>query len=210
MHTGGGTRLDVFTRIGVDAILAIMATRHPKLVRRELIGLLYQCFQEDPLQMLSPTEILEFGTIERADLVPNAHYLHDRNLIELMIGYNPPSFAATRIAPLGIDLFEDQSEFDKLFPPELVVESPTTASVVTALLRLVEEAEKASVSGRSREWLLSDIDALRGELQKPEQQWSAEHILARLQWLDGFFMHEENVSLPSLETLKTILHGKLL
>lgn len=187
-----------------------MAISHPKLVRRTLMVLLYDCFQVDPLQMLSPTEILEYGTISSKDLLPNAYYLHDRDFIELMVGYNPPSFAATRIAPMGIDLYEDTAEFDKLFPPELVIESPTTASVVTVILKMVEEAEQSVLIGQSREWLLNDINALREELTQPEKQWRAEHILARLQWLDGFFMHEENVSLPSLETLKTILHEKLI
>ncbi|HIA47979.1 MAG TPA: hypothetical protein EYN96_08410 [Candidatus Hydrogenedentes bacterium] len=200
----------VFTpRIDSD-ILTVMDISHPKLVRRELMMLLYDCFQVDPLQMLSPTDILEYGTINSKDLIPNAYYLHDRNFIELMIGYNPPSFAATRIAPLGIDLYEDPVEFDKLFPPALAIESPLTANVITVILKLVEEAELSSLTGQARQWLLNDINALREELTQPESYWRADKILARLQWLDGFFMHEENVSLPSLETLKTILHEKLI
>lgn len=160
--------------------------------------------------MLSPTDILDYGTIESKDLIPNAYYLHDRNLIELMIGYNPPSFAATRIAPSGIDLYEDPAKFDKLFPPKLATESPTTADIITVILQLAEEAELSSMSGQARKWLLNDINILREELTQPENYWRADKILARLQWLDGFFMHEENVSLPALETLKTILHEKLL
>ena len=92
--------------------------------------LLYDCFQQDPLQMLSPSEILDYGTIDRKDLIPNAYYLHDRDLIELMIGYNPPSFAATRIAPLGIDLCEDAAEFNKLFPPDLVTEARIPSTIL--------------------------------------------------------------------------------
>jgi len=75
---------------------------------------------------------------------------------------------------------------------------------------LAEEAEKSSLDGQAREWLLNDITLLREELTQPEDYWRSEHILARLQWLDGFFMHEENVPLPSLETLKTILQEKLM
>lgn len=160
--------------------------------------------------MLSPVEILDHGTIDRKDLIPNVHYLHDRNLIELMIGYNPPTFAATRIAPLGIDLYEDEAEFDKMFPPELVVENATTAGIVTIMLKMAEEAEQSAATGQSKDWLMKDIRALREELVIPEPYWKADVILARLQWLDGFFMHEENVSLPSLENLKTILYKKLL
>jgi hypothetical protein len=126
-----------------------------------------------------------------------------------MIGYNPPSFAATRIAPLGIDLYEDVSEFNKLFPPDLVTEAPTTARVISVVLKLSKEAEQSGLEGQAREWLQNDIQLLREELARPEDYWRADYILARLQWLDGFFMHEENVPLPSLETLKTILHEKL-
>ena len=186
-----------------------MEISHPKMVRRTLMALLYDCFQVDPLQMLSPTEILDYGTIAPGDLIPNAYYLHDRNLIELMVGYNPPSFAATRIAPLGIDLIENVVEFDRLFPPKLNIENATTASVVAVVLQLAAEAEQSGLTGQARDWLLKDINALREELTEPEKLWRAEHILSRIQWLDGFFMHEENVSLPSLETLKTILHDRL-
>ena len=43
-----------------------------------------------------------------------------------------------------------------------------------------------------------------------EDKWKTDVIMAKLQWLDGFFMDEENVPLPSLEELKSLLHGKLL
>jgi hypothetical protein len=194
----------------VEWYTRFMNTSHPKQVRRILMSMLYGCFQQDPMQMLSPVEILDHGTIDRKDLIPNAHYLHDRKLIELMIGYNPPTFAATRIAPLGIDLIEDAAEFDKLFPPELVVESETTSSIVTIILKMADEAEESALKGQAKDWLMRDLEALREELVVPESYWKPDVILARLQWLDGFFMHEENVSLPSLESLKTILHKKLL
>ena len=66
--------------------------------------------------MLSPYDIAEHGTVVLEDLTANCHYLHDRSLIELMVGYNPPMFDAARIAPEGIEIYEDMAQFDKQFP----------------------------------------------------------------------------------------------
>ena len=169
--------------------------------------ILYDSFLKDPLQMMSPSDIVEEGGISITELVPNAHYLHDRNLIELMVGYNPPLFAATRIAPEGIDLYEDRPEFEKMFPPDAVKSVVSVSEIVSMVLLLLREAEDSDLDGRRREWLLGDIDALRAELVAPEVHWRADVIMARLQWLDGFF--DEGEALPSLETLREALIARL-
>ena len=92
-----------------------MSSKNPRLIRRIVMEQLYASFLEDPMQMLTPTDITDTGKVTITELIPCAHYLADRNLIELMVGYNPPLFAATRIAPEGIDLIEDPLEFDRLF-----------------------------------------------------------------------------------------------
>lgn len=185
-----------------------MSSKNPRLVRRIVMEQLYASFLEDPMQMLTPTDITDTDQVTMTELIPCAHYLADRNLIELMVGYNPPLFAATRIAPEGIDLIEDPLEFDRHFPAELTAESTTVADLIQTMLNVLDEAESAAIEGRRREWLLNDLDALRAELVEPEQMWRAEVILARLQWLDGFF--ENGAALPSMERLRTTLHERLL
>lgn len=173
-----------------------------------MMELLYKSFMEDPMQMLTPTDITDTGKVTIKELIPCAHYLHDRNLIELMMGYNPPLFAATRIAPEGIDLVEDPFELDKHFPRELTAENATVADMIKIVLQVMDEAEATPLEGKRRDWLLNDIDALRSELVEPEPLWRADVILSRLQWLDGFFDDDE--TLPSLGELRAILHERLL
>lgn len=187
---------------------ARMTTNSPRLVRRIIMELLYERFLEDPMQMMTPTDITDTGKVTTKELIPCAHYLHDRNLIELMIGYNPPLFAATRIAPEGIDLVEDPHELDKMFPRGLSAENTTVTDLIKIVLQVMDEAESADLEGKRREWLLNDVDALRSELVEPEPLWRADVILSRLQWLDGFFDDDE--TLPSLGELRAILHERLL
>lgn len=157
--------------------------------------------------MMTPTDIVEAGGISITELVPNAHYLHDRNLIELMIGYNPPLFAATRIAPSGIDLYEDRPIFERMFPADAIADSVSVSDVVALVMVLLSEAEASGLEGRRREWLLGDIDALRQELVAPEVNWRTDVIMARLQWLDGFF--EDEGTMPTLNKLRDALIARL-
>lgn len=187
-----------------------MNTATPKIIRREILGILYESYLEDPLQMLTPTDITERGSIRTKDLVSNAYYLHDLDLIELMVGYNPPLFAATRILPKGIELFEDREALDKLFPLGPSLPSGDMTQLIGLMLKLGEEADRTELQGSQKNWLLKDVERLRTLLIIPEKEWDSEDILSTLQWLDGFFMEQENVPLPSLELMKTILHEKLL
>jgi len=119
-------------------------------------------------------------------------------------------FAATRIAPLGIDLFEDVAAFNQMFPLAPREHSEQAARIIPLMLSLAREAEATGLEGERRAWLLADIRKLREVLCQPEEKWSSPEILTQLQWLDGFFMPDENAPLPSLEKLKTILHERLL
>jgi len=182
----------------------------PKMIRREILGVLYETFLEDPLLMLSPTDITERSTVTVKELVSNAYYLHDLHLIELMVGYTPPLFAATRILPKGIELFEDRDQMEKMFPIGPQVPAGDITELVKLILKLGEEADNAALDGTQKNWLLKDVNRLRSLLNAPEKDWEEDAIISTLHWLDGFFMDQENVPLPSLELIKTILHDKLL
>ena len=183
-----------------------MKKTNPKAVRRRIITILYELYLEDPLRMMSPDDIVEDGTLDLEDLAPNCHYLHDRKLIELMVGYNPPMFAATRIAPEGIDLFEDRAAFDRQFPVGLDETALRAPNVIPLLMQLAREADQSSVAGIQREWLLRDITHLRDELRQPERDWRADVILNDLRWLEGFFEGDDTArELPSLGRLKDML-----
>lgn len=184
-----------------------MSPTNAKAARRRIMQILYDSFLHDPLQMMSPSDMVDEGGISITELVPNAHYLHDRNLIELMMGYNPPLFAATRISPEGIDLIEDRPEFERMFPHDAIGAPVSVGDIVELVTMLVREAEECALEGRRREWLLGDIDALRHELVAPEASWRSDVIMARLDWMDGFFENDD--VLPSLDKLRTALIARL-
>ncbi len=171
--------------------------------------ILYESYQKDPLHMLSPYDIAEHGTVVLEELTPNCHYLHDRSLIELMMGYNPPMFDAARIAPQGIELYENILEFDKLFPRDPSEGRLRAPNVIPLMIQVAREAEASSLDGVRREWLLRDLSHLREELRRPEDDWRAETILRDLKWLEGIMDTNEGDELPSLEKLKSMLYAWL-
>lgn len=181
--------------------------KHPKRVRRRILQILYQHYLDDPLEMLSPEDLLADGTIPREGLVPNAHYLNDRSLIELMYGYHPPYFAAARITANGIDLVENEFEFNLRFPPEFNTEETATADIPTLMERLVAEADFSSLDGEARHCLLRDIQFLRDEFARPARRWRKEVILTVLGWIAAHAAKSAALSgepdeLPSLKSLR--------
>lgn len=187
-----------------------MSGTNPKAARRNIMTFLYENFLSDPLKMLTPSDFTDDDIVTITELIPNIHYLHERNYIELMLGYNPPLFAATRISNPGVDLYEDSVEFDRLFPPDAVATNAGTPDLVAVLLLLVDETDSLDISGKKREWMLDDIDFLRRELVKPDVHWRSDFILKRLQWLEVFLENEAKDDIASFEALKSLLHNKLL
>lgn len=178
-----------------------MQVTNPKSVRRRILTILYEHYLADPLEMLAPEDVLEDGTILREDLLANIHYLGDRGLVELMIGYNPPMFAAARITADGMDLVENRFEFNLRFPPELDELEETMAGVPLLMERLVAEADFSSVDGEKRKCLLRDIQYLRDELARPAERWRRNVIETVCSWIDDYFANRDEV-LPSLSELR--------
>jgi len=181
-----------------------MDTRHPKSIRRRLLAVLYEHYQKDPLDMLSPQDLLEDDGLERKHLMANVCYLGDRGLVELMMGYSPGMFAAVRITPKGIDVVEDEYEFNLLFPAAPGEFEAGMAEVPVLMERLVEEADFSALDGEERRCLLRDVQYLREELARPADRWRPQVIRTVLGWIAGFFENPEEV-LPSLPKLRSLL-----
>jgi len=185
-----------------------MSPQHPKSVRRRLLTLLYERYFEQPLDMLSPEDLLEDGSLTREDLLANVHYLNDRGLIELMIGYNPPMFAAARITAKGIDLVENHYEFNLLFPVEPGEQEEDMAELPLLVERLVEEADYAPVDGEARRSLLRDVQYLRDEVARPVSRWRPEVINTVIRWISEQ-VNDTGQELPSLVKIKAYLLERL-
>ncbi|MFA6239626.1 MAG: hypothetical protein WC655_01780 [Candidatus Hydrogenedentales bacterium] len=185
-----------------------MSNMTPKSVRRRLLTILYEHYLKDPLEMLTPEDVLEDGTIPREDLLANIHYLGDKAFVELMIGYNPPWFAAARITANGIDLVENRYEFNLRFPPQPDELESALADVPVLMEQLLQEAEFAPLDGDERKCLLRDILFLRDEVSRPETRWRTRVIETVLKWAEAYF-EEPAEHLPSLEPLRQAIAREL-
>ena len=184
-----------------------MQFENPKSVRRSILIFLYDRYLMDPLEMLTPEDVLEDGTVRREDLLANIHYLADRGLVELMIGYNPPMFAAARITANGIDVVEDPFELNLRFPPALGELEETMARVPFLVERLVSEADFSALDGEKRKSLLRDVQYLRDELARPAERWRADVIETVCSWIEVYF-DGTGESLPSLPELRKAIRGR--
>lgn len=139
-----------------------------KALRRMILELLYQSYLEDPLRMVEPEVFFASPPLDRVNIVPNMHYLSDRKLVEMMMGYTPPMFSAVRITAAGIDLVEHRFNFNLQFPPD---HSEGESAIPALLESLVEEGDFLPVDGLARRQLLGDIVFLREELSRPAERW---------------------------------------
>jgi hypothetical protein len=181
-----------------------MEESHPKLVRRFLLERLYQRYMRDPLDMVPPGDFLEDEAITRENLIPNIHYLHDRGLVELMLGFSAPMFDGARITADGIDLVENISQFGLSFPCLLSDDEALTAGIPVLIERLLEEADLCALDGEGRHTLIRDIQYLRDELARPVRRWRIEVLSAALDWIEGHFEDGEE-SLPSYRELRALI-----
>ncbi len=161
-----------------------MSADHPKHIRRKILLRLYERYKLDPLEMLGPQEFLADGTVGKSDLVFNMHYLHDRGLVEMMMGYNPPLFAAVRITANGIDLVENAFEFNRRFPPCLEDGEEHVAQIPHLVEALADQVEYAPLDGELRRALLRDVQYLRDELARPWARQRLEVIRQVLRWIE--------------------------
>lgn len=185
-----------------------MESPHPKHVRRLILERLYERYMKDPLDMVGPVDLMEDGLVTRENLVPNIHYLHDRGLVELMLGFSPPLFDGARITAEGIDLVENISEFGLRFPEALSEEEALSAGIPIVMERIVEEADLCALDGEVRRALLRDIQYLREELARPLHRWHPAVIMAVLDWIEEHFTGVTE-PLPSYEELRTLLQDRI-
>jgi hypothetical protein len=181
-----------------------MPIRPAKSVRRVLLLTLYQAYFEDPLNVLGPEEFLDHEAVDRQGLIANMHYLGDRGLVELKMGYQPPLFASARITADGIDLVENDFEFELRFPAEISSAELTVISVPYLVEQLVNEAELVPLDGEARRALLRDVQYLRDEIARPAGRWRTNVIEEVIGWIEAYTEGTDE-SLPSLEPLRAAL-----
>ena len=181
---------------------------HPKSIRRIILTQLYEQYQRDPMYMLTPEDFKDRAALSTQDLLPNIHYLCDRGLVELMIGHHPPFFTSARITADGIDIFENQFEFDRRFPPEPSEREGRMAALPLLIEQLFVEADLSPLEGESRYALLRDIQFLRDEAARPAEKQRTAVITAVLAWISESTPEAEEV-LPAATKIAALIESKL-
>jgi len=182
--------------------------RHPRSVRRKLLKILYKHYLSDPRDVLGPEVFLDESDLTRQELAVNMHYLAERRLVEMMIGYNPPLFAGVRIRPEGIDLVESEYEFNRQFPPDITDLDERLAELPVLVERLVEQADLSPLEGEQRRRLQRDVQFLRDEVARATVLWRPHVIRAVLAWLEEPFQDPAD-ALPALPRIREILTRQL-
>jgi hypothetical protein len=180
-----------------------MSVLHAKSVRRLILTTLYARYQRDPLEMPGPGEFLDLG-MTRNDLVFNIHYLSDRGLVEMMMGYNPPLFTAVRLTADGIDVVENHLTFNLHYPAAPESQSDALGKLPELVEGLAAEADLSPLEWERRKVLLSDIQFLRDEVARPLSRWRRPVLESLLNWIESAHDSPEEV-LPSLVPLRDLL-----
>jgi hypothetical protein len=160
-----------------------MNPRIHKSIRRHLLITLYGRYMANPVEMVEPDLFLADGTLEKHPLLVNMHYLSDRGLVELMLGYDTSTFSAVRITAKGIDLVENQFELDREFPPHPDAAERGGADLPMLIELLQAEADICDLDGVARRALFDDIAYLRNEIARPAKAWRLHVIRAVLGWM---------------------------
>ncbi len=162
--------------------------------------------------MATPEDVMDDAAVAREDLLANVYYLQDRGLIELLMGYNPPLFAAARMTADGIDMVENAFEFNLRFPPAPGETEEALAGVPVLLERLVQEADFSPLDGEARQALLRDVQFLRDEVARPAMRWRMQVIRTVLDWIEGHFATADEpapAALPSLPELRKAIERRV-
>ncbi len=181
-----------------------MCNDNPKSIRRTLLLALYARYKADPLEMAGPELLIACAGDDRNTLVFNMHYLADRGLVEMMMGYQPPLFSGARITADGIDLVENRFQLDLRFPPAPDDPEAACAELPALMARLAEEVEFCPLDGELRRALLRDVAWLQDEAARSQEKRRLELILSVLDSMAAACGLAENAP-PSLEKVRRML-----
>lgn len=83
------------------------------LIRREILKVCFNSWQENPHGFVSRTELLKFIPVSEIELERNLDYLKKTYFIDGAL--TSGGYLSVRVTPQGIDVFEDPTEFERRF-----------------------------------------------------------------------------------------------
>ncbi len=98
-------------------------------LRKNILKLLYERFCEHPYHSVTPKEFKDRLNVAQRELDYNMIYLEEKKLVELHKPLEGEIFVAARIAPRGIDLIEDELDFNITFSSSTAAGTADLAAV---------------------------------------------------------------------------------
>ncbi|MCX7994478.1 MAG: hypothetical protein N3A65_01730 [candidate division WOR-3 bacterium] len=141
-------------------------------IRRKILEMVYEKFKEHPYYRITPKEFKEALNIDLKTLNFNIVYLEEKGYIELEKPLEGSLFVGARITSKGIDLVEDEYQFDITFP----VDKDTSAMQINVYKEFNLLIEKIStdekISSNTKEILIEEIREIQKELKKIEPSYN--------------------------------------
>jgi hypothetical protein len=141
-------------------------------IRRKILQILYESFAEHPYNRVTPKEFKEMLGIGLRELHFNIIYLEEKGYVELAKPLEGSMFVGSRITPKGIDLVEDECEFNVLFPVQSSA-LPIANDIFERFDSLLSEiGEITDLSNDSKELIIEEIKRVQAELKKNDPSYS--------------------------------------
>ncbi len=141
-------------------------------IRRKILEMSYERFKEHPYYRITPKEFKEILNIDLKTLNFNIVYLEEKGYIELQKPLEGSLFVGARITSKGVDLVEDEFQFDTTFP----VNQDTSAMQINIFkefnLLIDRVNESDGISSDTKEILTEEIKEIQKELKKIEPSYA--------------------------------------
>jgi hypothetical protein len=141
-------------------------------IRRRILQLLYDSFAEHPYNRITPKEFRETLGIGLKELHFNIIYLEEKGFVELSKPLEGSVFVGARITPRGVDLVEDEYEFNIAFPIQSSAH-PVADDISQRFDELIKDTNGlADLSNDSKELVTEELRTIQNELKKSEPSYS--------------------------------------
>ncbi len=142
-------------------------------IRRKILELIYERFKEHPYYIVTPEEFEKALNIGLKTLNYNIIYLEEKGYVELQKPLEGNIFVGARITSKGVDLIEDEYQFNIVFPDGLTETSTQLAifKEFDGLISRLESLNDTEIDKNLKDIIIEEIKEVQKELKKIEPSY---------------------------------------
>jgi len=135
-------------------------------LRRKILKMVYERYTEHPYYRITPNEFRKELGVDLRTLNFNIIYLEEKGFLELQKPLEGNIFVGARITPKGIDLVEDEFQFDTMFP--LIKEQKEDSiDIEKELEEVIKRIKLSDLSEEKKELLIEEFTNIKDEFKTP-------------------------------------------